>query len=115
MKWIPLESNIVVMDSYAKALGFQTNESTFHDVYGTEPELLAMVPGPCRAVVLLFPTGGPVDDVANKEGNVLESDDIFWMPQTVRPSSWEEALAQTHRADAQPSRPSLPCTSLYPP
>jgi ubiquitin carboxyl-terminal hydrolase L3 len=93
MKWIPLESNIVVMESYAKALGFPTDEATFHDVYGTDPELLAMVPGPHRAVLLLYPTGGKVDAVANHKGDVLEKDDIFWMPQTVRSNIWLAELS----------------------
>ena len=103
MKWIPLESNIDVMNSYSRALGGLPTDgndddagkeergAAFYDVYGTEPELLAMVPGPRRAVLLLFPTGGPVDKVAADEGVVLDEkdttadgdDEIFWMPQPV--------------------------------
>uniref|UniRef100_A0A7S0NK07 Ubiquitin carboxyl-terminal hydrolase n=1 Tax=Micromonas pusilla TaxID=38833 RepID=A0A7S0NK07_MICPS len=42
------------MADFAHALGLPT-EIGFHDIFGFEPDLLAMVPQPVHAILLLFP------------------------------------------------------------
>lgn len=51
--FIPLESNPEVFTKLINLLGVRL---AFHDVFSLEPELLAFVPRPAYALVLVFPT-----------------------------------------------------------
>ncbi|KAH8817726.1 hypothetical protein DL96DRAFT_1623171 [Flagelloscypha sp. PMI_526] len=54
-RWIPLESNPDIFNSWANAAGLVPSSSQFGDIYGLDPDLLSMVPQPIKALVLVFP------------------------------------------------------------
>ena len=106
-RWIPLESNPVVLNEYAKKLGFDTSKYAFCDILGLDEvcntkaqyllapsftmqaasirlclwkqqlkiesvqELLAMVPSPVVAVVMLFPVTDKIKAIRDEGVSVL--------------------------------------------
>lgn len=51
--WVPLESNPDVLNAFASKVGMPDGWG-FTDIFGTDPELLMMLPPTCVAVTLLF-------------------------------------------------------------
>ncbi|KAG8822184.1 ubiquitinyl hydrolase 1 [Serendipita sp. 399] len=66
-KWAPIESNPEVLTQWAGRVGLSTKLTAFSDVYGLDDELLALVPQPVKAVLLVFPLTKEIDQARKRE------------------------------------------------
>ncbi|KIJ19418.1 hypothetical protein PAXINDRAFT_127553 [Paxillus involutus ATCC 200175] len=89
-RWIPLESNPEVFNSWAYKAGLVDTQAHFEDVYGLDGETLGMVPQGVKAVALLFPCTGTVATKRKEEDAKIKASGqepidptIFWMKQTI--------------------------------
>ncbi|KAF8556693.1 cysteine proteinase [Imleria badia] len=89
-RWIPLESNPEVFNSWAYAAGLPKDQAHFQDIYGLDDELLAMVPPVVKAVALLFPCAGIISAKRTEEDSKIQTSGqesidpgVFWMKQTI--------------------------------
>ncbi|KAJ8444350.1 hypothetical protein Cgig2_019908 [Carnegiea gigantea] len=84
-RWLPLEANPDVMNQFLWGLGLSEEEVECNDVYGLDPELLAMVPKPVLAVLFLYPLTAQSEAERVKEDSVEReySDKVYFMKQTV--------------------------------
>jgi len=88
-RWIPLESNPEVLNLWSTNAGLVPLVE-FGDVFGLDESLLAMVPQPVKAVVLLFPIS-PESEARRKQEDeeILKNEQptldptIFWIKQTI--------------------------------
>jgi ubiquitin carboxyl-terminal hydrolase L3 len=87
--YIPLESNPEVFTHLRNTLG--VSSLSFHDVFSIEdPEMLAFIPRPVLALVIVFPTTETYEkhtaeeeasrEVYNGSG---EGEDVVWFKQTI--------------------------------
>jgi ubiquitin carboxyl-terminal hydrolase L3 len=89
--FVPLENNPEVMSSLVHKLGLSTSLA-FHDVFSIEdPELLAFVPRPATALLLVFPVSKSYEtfrrtedqDIPDYTGKGPE-EPVVWYKQTIR-------------------------------
>jgi ubiquitin carboxyl-terminal hydrolase L3 len=89
IRWLALESNPDVLNKYIQNLGVPTEKWTWTDVFGTDPDLLVIIPRPVAAVMLLFPITKTTEiadeeqiEKIKKEGQTL-SNNVWFMKQTI--------------------------------
>ena len=84
--WTPLESNPDSLNQFALQIGMP-KEVAFVDCYGLDPELLAFLPQPVYALVLLYPYGNENIRAAKVAQDSKLSDQpfvkCFWMEQHI--------------------------------
>ena len=86
MAWVPLEANPELFTAWCERLGLDTQRYAFHDVFGLDEELLAMVPQPVQAVLFLFPITPDVERRREVEDAVTEApphSELLWFKQTI--------------------------------
>jgi len=85
-QWLPLESNPEVMNKFLRSVGVPSKWQ-MTDVYGLDSELLAMVPQPCLALLLLFPLNDKFENYIrqqeseNKDQEISPS--VYFIKQTI--------------------------------
>ncbi|KAF2721585.1 cysteine proteinase [Polychaeton citri CBS 116435] len=89
-KFIPLENNPEVMTALMHKLGLSSSLQ-FHDVYSIdEPDLLAFVPRPALALLLVFPVSNTYEKFRQEEDSGKEAyegsgsnEPVIWYKQTI--------------------------------
>ncbi|KAF2032644.1 cysteine proteinase [Setomelanomma holmii] len=89
-RFIPLENNPEVMSALVHKLGL-SKKLAFHDVFSIdEPELLAFVPRPAHALLLVFPVSETYEKFRVQEDNDREDyqghgpdEEVVWYKQTI--------------------------------
>lgn len=89
--FIPLEANPELMTKLLHDLGLKS-DLAIHDVYSlTEPELLAFIPRPAHALLLVFPVSAAYESSRLAEDVTLpeysgkgEDEPVVWFKQTIR-------------------------------
>lgn len=82
---IPLELNPEIFNSLAHKLGLSP-VLLFHDVFSiTEPDLIAFLPQPILALIMLFPITQPYEQYRKEQDSRTEnnSSEAIWFKQTI--------------------------------
>ncbi|KAI9281893.1 hypothetical protein BY458DRAFT_498349 [Sporodiniella umbellata] len=88
IKWVPLEANPDIWNKIIHENGIDPKYN-FVDVYGFDPELLAMIPQPVQAMVFLFPITKIYEEYkAQEEDQLIRheqaiSPDVVFFQQTI--------------------------------
>jgi len=85
-RWLPIESNPEVMNSFLRKLGVPDSWE-INDVFGLDEELLLMLPQPVLSLLLLFPINDNYHKFAKEMDEQMEgvkiSEKVFYMKQTI--------------------------------
>jgi len=88
LRWVPLESNPEVLNKFIHKLGVPSDWELV-DVYGLDQELLAFLPSPVVAMILLFPISDKYETYRKQEEEELRkngqevSPKVYFMKQTI--------------------------------
>ncbi|KAI7898598.1 uncharacterized protein BX663DRAFT_524039 [Cokeromyces recurvatus] len=87
-RWVPLEANPEIWNKIIHKCGVDSSYN-YVDVYGFEPELLAMIPTPVEAMIFLFPITEAYEKFkSEEEAHIIKceqsiSPDVIFFKQTI--------------------------------
>lgn len=73
-------------EKWSNPIGLPSGPLSFQDLFSLDPEFLQFIPKPVKAVLLLFPCKGELEQARKKEeadGEGKFSGDVWWIKQTV--------------------------------
>ncbi|GAA6049990.1 hypothetical protein JCM3770_001902 [Rhodotorula araucariae] len=103
-RWLPLESNPDSFNRWSASLGLDTEPPhgyKFTDIWGLDPELLAFVKQPVKAVLMLFPVTQAYERMRNEQDQRILDDgvegvaDVIYFKQTIANACGTFALLHT--------------------
>jgi len=95
VSWLPIESNPTVMNQYLKKLGVSLDKYHVVDVYGIDEALLAMIPQPVLAFMLLYPIEGDDPTIKSQDESHKNSENLYFVKQKVSNACGTVALIHT--------------------
>ncbi|CCG84597.1 protein of unknown function [Taphrina deformans PYCC 5710] len=101
IRWRPIENNPEVLTELSHSLGLDASFG-FHDVYSLDDtDLLAFVPRPALALVLVFPVSESYenfrhrDDASVEQSNGVDEKAVVWLKQTIGNACGTMAILHT--------------------
>lgn len=93
VNWIPLEANPEVCNEYKQALSIPSSE--FIDVFSLDEEMLAFIPQPVHAMILLFPVTESYETFIKTQPVNPTPESVFFLPQTIGNACGSIAILHT--------------------
>jgi len=98
-RWPAIESNPEVLNKFSRDIGLDHESWTFQDVLGLDPELLALLPQPVLAILLLFPSKMKIRVVEDSGDGKQE---VFFLRQVDELDSACGTIAMIHALTNNP-------------
>ncbi|KAL0062044.1 ubiquitinyl hydrolase 1 [Marasmius tenuissimus] len=119
LSWIPLESNPEVFNGWAQQAGLDISKDSYNDIYSLDPEMLASIPRPVKAVIVVFPyrerrgTRDAEDARQQEGGNSNLHEKVFWMKQRIRDACGAMAIVHSLANTPVTLTPDSPLSLFY--
>lgn len=76
-----------MFNEWARPIGLPTSPLSFQDLFSLDEEFLQFIPQPVKAVLLLFPARGELQEARKAEETAgegkFEGKDVWWIKQTI--------------------------------
>jgi len=117
--WVPLESNPEIFNGWATKAGLDPLSGQFYDILSLQEELLALIPRPVKAIILVSPyhEGLPrwraENEEVERQGGSKVDGSVFWMKQTIGNACGAMALMHAVANTDVLFKPSSPLATFF--